>query len=194
MKHNAQFKKLIKRPLFSAKEARKVGISPSQLHYYVRIQRIKRLARGVYRGIDSRVNTDFRWEDLVLTVKSVPNGVVCLTSALAIYGLTEEVPRVHWIAIPHATTAPKRELTKFVRMRDSETGKTEVVLGKESIPIFDRERTIIDAFRYLGKETAIKTLKEAIKSKTKKLDLTKLQKYAKKMRVNLNPYLLVLTT
>jgi hypothetical protein len=30
------------------------------------------------------------------------------------------------------------------------------------LPIFDRERTIVDAFRYLGRETALKALKKAL--------------------------------
>ena len=40
--------------------------------------------------------------------ENIPNGVACLISALDIYDMTNEIPRAHWIAIPHATTAPKR--------------------------------------------------------------------------------------
>ena len=41
-------------------------------------------------------------------------------------------------------------------------GRTEVELEGSKIPIFDRERTIVDAFRLLSRETAIKALKAAI--------------------------------
>jgi len=193
MKNQHQFNKLAAKPLFNAKEARNAGIHPSRLAYYAKIELIERLGRGIYRGIDSQINVDFQWEDLVMTVKSVPSGIVCLTSALSLYKLTEEIPRQHWIAIPHATTAPKREQTKFIRMRNTTTGKIALKIGKESIAIFNIERTIIDAFRYLGKEIAIKALKEALKSNRKqKLNIRKLKRYAKKFRVNIEPYLMAI--
>jgi len=190
-----QLKKLLAKPLFRASDARKLGIHPSRLSYYVKIKLIERIARGVYRGVNSQVKTDFQWEDLVLTAKSVPSGVVCLVSALVIYELTDEIPRMHWIAIPHATTAPKRKNSRFIRMRDMSTGKTQFTLGQETINIFDQERTIIDAFRYLSKEIAIKALKEAIKArKDKKFNLKKFQSYAKKFKLDLEPYILMVTT
>jgi len=190
-----QLKKLLKKSLFLASEARKVGIHPSRLSYYVKIKLIERMGRGVYRGIHSAVNTDFQWEDLVLTVKSIPKGIVCLVSALAVYDLTEEIPRQYWIAIPHATTAPKRDNTRFVRMRDMRTGKRRIKLGEETIVIFNQERTIIDAFRYLSKEVAIKALKEAVSAKRqRKFDIKKFEKYAKKFKLNLTPYILMVTT
>lgn len=186
---------LLKKPVFLASEAREMGIHPSRLSYYVKTNRIERIARGVYRGIDSTINADFQWEDLILVANSVPNGVVCLISALAIYNLTDEIPRVHWIAIPHATTAPIRQHTRFIRTRDIETGKISYKLGEETIFIFNQERTIIDAFRYLSKEIAIKALKEAIKPKRgSSFDMRKFQKYAKQFHLNLTPYILAVTT
>lgn len=190
-----QLKKLLAKPLFRASEARELGIHPSRLSYYVKINLIERIGRGVYRGIRSEVDADFQWEDLILVSKSIPNGIVCLTSALAVYGLTEEIPRQHWIAIPHATTAPKRKKTRFIRMRDIDTGKAHYQLGNETIAIFDQERTVVDAFRYLSKEVAIKALKEAARGKGKdKFDFKKFQKYAKKFRMDLTPYILMVTT
>lgn len=182
-------------PLFSASDARKLGVHPSLLHYYVKKHLIERLGRGVYRGSEAVYDVDFLWEDLILTAKSVPNGVVCLLSALALYDLTDEITRESWIAIPHGTTAPIREKTKFIRMRNHTTGVTSIFIGKESITIFDRERTIIDTFRYLSKETAIKVLKEAFKSSQKtKLDVRKLRQYAHKFRINIDTYILVIST
>jgi len=190
-----QLKKLFAKPLFRTSDARKVGIHPSRLSYYVKIKLIERIGRGFYRGIGSEVKTDFQWEDLVLIAKSVPNGVVCLVSALVVYELTDEIARMHWIAIPHATTAPKRENTRFVRMRDMSTGKTQYKLGKETINIFNQERTIVDAFRYLSKEIAIKALKQAVKSnREKKFNLRKFQQYARKFKLDMTPYILMVTT
>lgn len=192
-RHNPALKKLLSRPLFYAKEARALGVHPSRLAYYVKIHLIERIGRGVYRGVESEMDLDFQWEELVLMANSVSSGVVCLISALTLYGLTEEIPRVYWIAIPHATTAPKRENVRFVRMRDMRTGVIDFTIGKEQIRIFNIERTIVDAFRYLSLEVGIKALKLAVGSKHK-IDLRKLRKYAKKFRINIDPYILSVTT
>ena len=190
-----RLKKILKKPLFHASEARAVGIHPGLLSYYIKRGLVERIGRGVYRNPSIEPNVNFKWEDLFITAKSVPNGVVCLISALDIYDMTDEIPRVHWIAIPHATTAPKRSKVKFLRTRDIELGRTEIKIGGEKISIFDPERTIIDAFRYLSIEVAIKALKAGLRgSSGNKLDIRKLQTYAKKRKFNITPYVLTATT
>jgi hypothetical protein len=63
------------------------------------------------------------------------------------------------------------------------------------LPIFDRERTVVDAFRYLGRETAIKALKAAAQKRGReKIDFEKLRKYARELRVDIEPYILAVTT
>jgi len=60
--------------------------------------------------------------------------------------------------------------------------------------IFDRERSIIDAFRYLDKEIALKALQAYLKTtKENKPDFKKLRKYAKTLRVDLTPYIMAFT-
>jgi predicted transcriptional regulator of viral defense system len=186
---------LLKKPLFTAAEAREAGVHPSLLSYYVKKGLLERIDRGIYRASETTVELDFVWEDLILAAKSIPSGVVCLISALALHVLTDEIPRVHWIAVPHASRAPKRTGVKVIRMRNMTLGRTTFVTGDQSIPVFDRERTIVDAFRYLGNEAAIKALKIALEQKgANRLQLTKLQDYAKALKVNLAPYLLAMTT
>lgn len=194
--HNEMtLKDLFVRPVFHAAEAREAGIHPSRLSYYAKTNRIERIGHGVYRGIESSVDADFQWEDLIIIAKSIPQGIVCLVSALALYELSDEMTREHWIAVPHSTTAPKRDHTRIVRMRDMETGKTMYPIGRETVVIFDRERTIIDAFRYLSKEIAIKALKAAASGRASpKLNIKKLQQYARQFGLNLRPYILTVTT
>ncbi len=62
------------------------------------------------------------------------------------------------------------------------------------IPIYDRERAIIDSFRLLSRETAIKALKFALQPGDRPLNLIKLQDYAEKLRFNRGPYLETATT
>jgi hypothetical protein len=55
--------------------------------------------------------------------------------------------------------------------------------------------TIIDAFRLLSRETAIKALRAAIaKGGKNRLDFVKLEAYAKELRFDITPYLLSVTT
>ena len=190
-----RLKTLLKKPLFHASEARDIGVHPGLLSYYIKQGLIEKIGRGVYRNPSVEPNVDFKWEDLFIAIKSVPNGVVCLISALDIYDMTDEIPRAHWIAIPHATTAPKRSNVQFIRTRDIELGRTEIKIGREKIPIFNPERTIVDSFRYLSIEVAIKALKAGLKGRSgNKLDLIKLQTYAQKRKVNITPYVLTATT
>ena len=121
--------------------------------------------------------------------------MVCLISALALYDLTDEIPRQHWIAVRHGTSIKRGREIKVVRFRDMELGKTTIDLNGVQLPIFDRERTIVDAFRLLSLETAVKAMKMSLAQPGKKrLDLNKLQRYARKLRVNIAPYLITATT
>ncbi len=102
--------------------------------------------------------------------------------------------REFWIAVPHATTSPSMGNTRIVRMRNISFGQITVKIGSQQIKIFNRERTIVDAFRYLDKETALKALQAYLKSGTeKKPDINKLLRYAKRRRVNLTPYISAFT-
>lgn len=180
---------------FTSKDALKFGVSAANLAYYVKSGHLQRIGHGIYRGTEAPSAEDFRWEDLAEAVMKTRGGVVCLTSALALYGLTEEMPRQHWIAIDHQTRHRSGRSTKIVRMRNLSLGKTKIDLGGVSIPIFDRERTVVDAFRYLSRETAIKALKTAFQTKrADQIDLEKLRKYAKALRTQIEPYILTVTT
>lgn len=76
-------------------------------------------------------------------------------------------------------------------MRNMGLGKTKIDVGGVSVPIFDRERTLVDSFRFLSAEVALKALKAALgKPRAEKLDFVKLGKYAKALRVRIEPYLL----
>ncbi len=185
---------LLNKPYFTASEARNLGIHPSLLSHYIKTGHLKRISRGVYQSTSYQNSSLFQWHDLIESVHTIRGGVICLISALSIYNLTEEIPRKHWIAIPHGTSIQAGSMVKIVRYRNIHLGKTELKLEGVLIPIFDRERTIIDAFRLLSHEIAIKALKTALsKSGKNKLDIRKLEDYAKQLRFKITPYLISLT-
>ena len=181
---------LRKKPYFTVSEAERLGVYASLLAYHSRQGRIERVGKGLYRFPDSAADIPIDWEDLIVAATSIPDGIVCLISALAMYELTDQLPRQHWIAVPHSSRAPRREKVRIVRMRNAELGATTVKLGDAHVRVFDRERTVIDAFRYLDKEIAIKSLKAYLQGRVKghKPDLRKLDSYAKALRVSIAAY------
>jgi predicted transcriptional regulator of viral defense system len=192
-KYDQIIKILAAKMVFTSEEARNVGIPSRMLAHFCKRGLIERISRGIYKGGAAEIDIDFHLEDLALVTMSIPNGVICLISALCYYGLTDQIMREFWIAIPHALKSPKRSKTRIIRMRNIELGQTEIMVGRDRLKIFDRERTIVDAFRHLSHEIALKSLQEYLKQRKPKPNLDKLLKYAKKLRVNIYPYVMALT-
>ncbi len=189
-----QLKRLFAKPVFTAEEARAQAIPARMLSHFCHQGMIERMGRGVYRTVSAETNLDFSIEDFVLTALTIPKGVVCLISALCLYELTDQLMREYWIAIPNQQKKPIRNLVRIVRMRNISLGQTKMKIGEFEISVFDRERTVVDAFRFLSDEIAIKALQAYIRSPTQKADLVKLSQYAKQLRVNITPYMMALTT
>lgn len=191
--------KKLKAPIFKqlyirADQARAAGVHPALLSYYEKKGLLQRLERGLYLNRQVENETDFQWEDLVQTVKGLPNGIVTGITALVLYGLTDETPRLHWISVPHQTSLSKRLNTKIIRTRNHELGRSTIKIGETEIPIYDLERTLVDAFRILSFEAAIKALKSAFSRQGKgKPDIKKISKYAKELHTNIDDYLLAVT-
>ena len=159
--------RLLKVPSFTSQEAKNLAVSSALLSYYVKIGALEKLGRGIYRGISAPSIHDFRIADLANSITCVKNGVICLISALNLYGLTDEIPRQHWIAVQNRTRHRGNKFVKIIRFRNIDLGKTFIKKNGINLPIFDRERTILDSFRYLSVETALKALRLSLSKKGK---------------------------
>jgi predicted transcriptional regulator of viral defense system len=177
-------------PSFTGKDAKEHGVDPHLLPYYVKIGILEKVARGIYKNPLFENKAPFQWQDLFDTAQSIAEGTICLTSALDYYGLTLEIPRQFWIAVSHETKAPKRFGAKIVRMRNFTLGRIPLHIGDYHTFIFDRERCVVDAFRFLSRETAVYSLREYVKrTKDHRPDLSKLARYAESLRVDIIPYI-----
>lgn len=186
--------KLLKKPTFSTKDARSVGLSASSLSYYARLGTIERVSHGIYKNPEFQSSAPFEWQDLLETASGIPNGTICLISALSYYGLTQEIQRQYWIAIPHEDGLIKRPKTKIIRTRNFKLGRTPLKLGEYKTYIYDKERCVVDAFKKLSKESAMYSLKSYLKRTDEhRPDLPKLARYAKELRVDIVPYIEALT-
>ena len=193
-KDSTAVQKLLRKPLVHSRDFRENGHPSGLLSYYQSQGVIRKVERGLYCNVKKPPKIDFKWEDLVYTVLSIPNGIITGISALDIYELTEEIPRFHWIAIPNNTSIGSRPSVTAIRTRNHELGASSIKIGDVKVPIYEKERLLPEAFKLLSRETAIKALKEAFSSKKKCPDIDKLVNYSKKLRVNIIPYLEVVTT
>jgi hypothetical protein len=74
-------------------------------------------------------------------------------------------------------------------MRNIELGANRNSIRTAHLKFFDKERTVIDSFRYLSNEIAIKALQAYLRQTgSVKPDLNKLLKYAKTLRVDIHPF------
>jgi len=160
---------LRRRGLMRAAELRAEGVTPATLARMTEDGRLLRLGRGLYQLADARVDGQ---HDLAQAAKRVPKGVICLTSALAYHGLTDQLPRRVWVAIglrdwrPTVERPPLRIVRLSERLLDQNV-EAHLIDGVE-VKLFDAARSVIDAFRQdrlVGRNLAIESLREALRQR-----------------------------
>ena len=171
---NKSIKKLIKKPFFTIKEAEKQGVSRRMLSYYVANGEMERIARGIYCSSHYEpAEQNLQWEELAVAASNIRGGVICLVSALVYYDLTDEIMKEFWIAVDNNHSKAKFPLCRIIRMRNMNIGVNTIKMAGLKVKIFDKERTIINSFRLLDFETAMKALKEISSRKKRKKRKTK---------------------
>lgn len=185
-------KELENKPFFTTKDAEALGVSRRMLSYYVQTGRLERIGQGAYRGTKLGDIPDDRWLELATTAKRI-NGVICLVSALIYYEMSDDFMDENWIAIAHEQAKIEITDTRIFRMRNIKLGVQEIQMAGMKVNIFNKERTIIDSFRLLDIETAIKALKIYMTSNDERPNIRKLNQYAKELRQDISKYLLPFT-
>lgn len=142
------------------------GIHPAALYRLVADGQIMRLARGLYRLTSTQ---EFSNPDLAVVAAKAPGAVVCLISALSFHGITTQVPRAVYLAVPRGRYAGLRLRTPPVRIYrfDAPTfdqGIEPHAIDGIPIRIYSIARTVVDCFKYrhkLGLDVAIEALRFA---------------------------------
>jgi predicted transcriptional regulator of viral defense system len=150
-------------------EFQRAGVTAATVSRLEKSGAISRLARGLYQLPDAAVGTN---HTLAEASKLVPKGVICLTSALAFHGLTDQIPARVWVAIGSKDWRPR---LKYPPMRFAHFPPKQLRAGVEyhtiegaSVPIFSVRKTIADVFRYrrtIGIDIAIEGLREAMRQR-----------------------------
>lgn len=170
-------------PVFRSGEAIGAGVSWRDLYALRDGGEIIELSRGLFQFADENLEH----VDFVAVCGRVPNGMICLDSALAYWDLTDEIPRKVHVAVPTGSHRPVIDYPPtqvHVFTADTfELGRQQVVgqAGERSW-ISDRERTLVDVFRLrhlVGEDLAYGALREYLRSRPK---LARLAEVAQALR------------
>lgn len=150
-------------------EIRAAGITAATISRMERDGEVVRLARGLYQLSDAPLDAG---HSLAEAAKRVPKGVICLVSALAFHGLTDQLPKKVWLAIGQKDWTPKPadSSLRIVRFTDSllKEGVETHMIENVSVKVFGAAKTIADCFRHRGKiglSVAIEGLQEALRQR-----------------------------
>jgi predicted transcriptional regulator of viral defense system len=144
-------------------EAIRQGISKRTLYAMRDEGTLERLSRGLYRLASlPRLEAP----DLVTAASRVPNGVICLISALAFHELTTQVPHAVDVAVSKGTETPRVDYPPinvywFSGKAFSEGVETPAIDGV-TLRIYSAEKSIADAFKFrnkIGLEVALEALR-----------------------------------
>ena len=179
--------------LLKTGEALSERIHPRTLYEMHRTGILEQLTRGLYRLADLAPLGN---PDLVSVSLKIPNGVICLISALAYHEITTQVPHEVYVALERGTEAPRLNHPPIRIFWFSEQAFTHGIQTHkiDSVPvrIYSLEKTIADCFKYrnkIGLDTAIEALKLYRKKKPFKSE--ELMQFARVCRVEkvIRPYL-----
>ena len=154
---------------------------------------LERVARGLYRLPNS---TGSEYESLLMVAKKVPQGVFCLLSALQFHGLTTQLPRQVWLAMPRGSHAPRIDYPPLKMVQFSGESYCEGiethVRDQVSMRIYSAAKTVADCFKHrnkIGLDVALEALKDA--RAQGKASADDLWRYAKVCRVAnvMRPYM-----
>jgi len=146
---------------------------------------IIKVKKGLYRLTDTPIISNQNFIDVA---RVVPEGVICLLSALSYHELTTFNPSVISVAIHRKSWKPKIKYPQiefyYFSPKQFSSGVSIVKINSSKIKIYDKEKTICDCFRYRNK-IGIDTIKEGLKEylKLKDRNLEKLMEYADICRV-----------
>lgn len=175
-------------------KVRELGIPTMLISDLMRKGEIIRVGRGIYSTPKTYSSPEF--SDYETLSMMIPNGVVCLISALRFHEITDENPHKITLALKHHSRSPVVEyppvIFYFFSIPTFTAGVVEHKIGQAKIKVYSIEKTIVDCFKYrhkIGLNVAISALRSA--TQQKRINYNDLWEYAKICRVTnvLRPYM-----
>jgi predicted transcriptional regulator of viral defense system len=173
-------------------QAKKLGIDPKTLREMVEADILKKEGRGIYRLANLPPLSN---PDLIQVALRVPQGIICLISALTFHSLTTQIPYKIYVAVPQFIKKPRIDyppIEIFNLSKSAYSAGIEVhELDGVNVRIYNKEKTVADCFKFrnkIGQDIAIEALKEYLREPSS--DVEKLMYYAGIDRVSkvIRPY------
>lgn len=169
------------------------GVHRQVLTRMVETGQIERVSRGVYTLPDHPVTES---HGLALVAATIPEGVVCLISALAFQGIGTQVPHEVWIALERRAHRPNLEYPPLRIVRFTGAALTEGVeehpVEGQIVHVYSVAKTVADCFKYrnkIGLDVALEALREGWKARA--FTMEQIEHFAAICRVGrvMKPYL-----
>lgn len=179
--------------IFTAQEAARRGIHSQTLTRLFREGALERISRGQYR-LPDRPLTEHH--TLAMVAHAVPEGVVCLLSALSFHGVGTQLPHEVWLAIPRRARPPGLRYPPLRVMKFSGSAFTQGIerhtAEGQEVRVYSVAKTLADLFKYrnkVGLDVAMEALREAWRERRFTMD--EIDRFARVCRVErvMKPYL-----
>ena len=174
------------------------GITATTVSRMEQAGEVVRLARGLYQLPDAALDPH---QSLAEVARLVPKGVICLASALAFHGLTDQMPPKVWIAIGRKDWRPQVGYPPIRVARFSDELLRRSVERKKIagtlVPVFSIAKTVADLFRYrrtVGDAIAIEGLRRALRQREATPAEIAREAEAAGVWGTMEPYLMALTS
>lgn len=169
------------------------NLSPVTLYSLYRQGKVIRTGRGLYLLPDTELTEH---HSLAEACKRVPQGMVCLLSALRFHNIGTQNPFEVWLAVDRKARRPQVDYPPLHIVRFSGAALTEGIEIQEiegvTVRVYTIAKTVADCFKYrhkIGLDVALEALRESLS--TRRCTHQELWHYAKICRVGkvMQPYL-----
>ncbi|MBA3254587.1 MAG: AbiEi antitoxin N-terminal domain-containing protein [Pseudomonadota bacterium] len=168
------------------------GIHRQVLTRLVAEEQLERVARGLYRLPEQSITEHHA---LAVAAAAVPQGVVCLLSALQFHRIGSQLPSQVWMALDRrawhpALRYPQLRIVRYTGAALTEGVESHVLEGR-AVHVYDVAKTLADCFKYrnkIGLDVALEALREAWRAR--RFSMNALDRYAAICRVQrvMRPY------
>ena len=174
-----------KRTVVRARDLCRSGIHPEALSRALRRGLFLKIGRGLYARKDFSASFE---RQIMLACTRVPNGIVCLKSAVRYHGLLPLDSASIWMAIDFKAKKPVASGLRLLFVRFSGQALTQGVVNSriDGVPvrIYSAAKTIADCLKYrrkIGGDLAVNVLRDNIARR--KCSEQRLRHFAKICRV-----------
>ena len=175
------------------KDMATLGISRVQIQRLTERGELVRLGRGLYCTPDTPMTEA---HSLAEVAARVPNGVICLLSALEFHHLTTQSPWQVWLMLPRHVHAPRITYPPVAVVHAYGAAFSEGIeehpVEGVTLRVTSLAKTVVDCFRYrnrVGQEVALEALREAVR--TRRVSVGEIGEMARRCQLGtvMHPYL-----